>query len=127
VAERAAPQAAEFFTDYWSGGSGWRQLNSAQQSTVAERMATVSRHFNALFSADWGPRELQRLRMPVLLIGGALTRQPARRVVELLADALPDARQHWLTRAGHLGPITHAAPVAQLMAGFVQREMVAAL
>ncbi|MDN3919193.1 alpha/beta fold hydrolase [Roseateles violae] len=126
VADKPREEAARLFTDYWSGGSGWLQLNTAQQATIAERIATVSRHFNALFAADWGRPELQRLRMPVLLVGGVLTREPARRVSELLAAWLPDARQHWLTRAGHLGPLTHASQVAELIADFVQREPAAA-
>ncbi|WP_457330534.1 alpha/beta fold hydrolase [Rhizobacter sp. P5_C2] len=108
--------AACAFTTYWGGDAAWDGLSPARREAIAARMPVVPHHFDALFSATWGPQVLSRLAMPLLLIHGERTRAPARRIVELLADALPQAQRCELAGAGHLGPITHAATVVRWMA-----------
>jgi len=108
--------AAQAFTTYWGGDAAWDGLGAARREAIAARMPVVPHHFDALFSATWGPQVLARLTMPVLLIHGQRTRAPARRIVELLVHALPHAQQCELAGAGHLGPITHAAEVVRWMA-----------
>jgi len=51
----------------------------------------------------------------VLLMQGSATRMSARGVVGQLLQALPQARQHLIDGAGHLGPVTHVQPVLQAM------------
>ena len=63
--------------------------------------------------------------MPVLLLHGACTRAPARRVVELLSSALAHAQPCELGDAGHLGPITHAALVNHCMATHIDPALAA--
>ena len=108
--------AARAFTTYWGGDAAWDSLGVARREAIASRMPVVPHHFDALFSATWGPQVLSRLAMPLLLIHGERTRAPARRIVELLARALPQAQHCELAGAGHLGPITHAATVVRWMA-----------
>jgi len=108
-------EASRCFIDYWAGAGTWAAMLPAQQAAVRARIATVVRHFDALFAAAWGPGVLARLTMPILLLHGARTRTPARRVVELLSAALPHAQPCELSGAGHLGPITHAALVNDCM------------
>jgi pimeloyl-ACP methyl ester carboxylesterase len=108
--------AARAFTTYWGGDAAWDGLSVARREAIASRMPVVPHHFDALFSATWGPQVLSRLTMPTLLIHGQCTRAPARRIVELLAQALPQAQRCELAGAGHLGPITHAADVVRWMA-----------
>ncbi|QPF71531.1 alpha/beta hydrolase [Roseateles sp. DAIF2] len=103
--------AAALFCDYWADGPAWAALNCLQQQSLARRMPTIARHFQALFAASWGTRELARLP-PLRLLCGGRTRAPARRISELLALALPQARLDWLPMAGHLGPISHPDEVA---------------
>jgi len=115
VAHEDLGEASRRFIDYWAHEGAWSAMTPGQQAAVRSRIATVERHFDALFAASWGPGALARLTMPILLMHGACTRAPARRVVELLRAALPHAQAHELAGAGHLGPITHAALVNHRM------------
>jgi len=103
--------AARIFVGYWGGATAWEAMAPAQRVAVFARIASVPRHFDALFRATWTPRLLARLTMPVLLIQGTMTRAPARRVCDLLAAALPQAQRVEIAGAGHLGPMTHATEV----------------
>ena len=107
--------ASRHFIDYWASAGAWAAMTPTQQAAVCSRIATVERHFEALFAAAWGPGVLSRLTMPILLMYGSHTRAPARRVVELLGAAMPHAQPRELSGAGHLGPITHAALVNDCM------------
>lgn len=104
--------AARTFVNFWGGAASWEAMGATQRAAVLARIGTVPRHFAALFRATWSRRLLACLTMPVLLIQGANTRAPARRVAEWLADALPQARRVEIADAGHLGPMTHAPRVA---------------
>ena len=110
-----ATDAARVFIGYWGGSRAWAALSEGQRGASVARMAVVPRHFEALFAARWHAGVLARLQMPVLLLRGSATRTPARRVTELLAQALPHAQCGVLQGAGHLGPITHAQTVGHWM------------
>jgi len=107
--------AAQGFVNYWHGGDAWSGLKPSQREQLARRMPVVSRHFKALFNARWNTQVLSQLRMPVQLICGGRTRLPAARVATLLSRCLPQARLQVLSEAGHMGPLTHAAQVAEMM------------
>ncbi len=103
--------AARIFWGYWGGANAWEALGEAQRSAIIARMATVPRHFDALFGASWNAQTLGRLTMPTLLIQGSSTRLPARRVAELLGGVLPHMTRALVPHAGHLGPMTHEPDV----------------
>lgn len=107
--------AARIFVGYWGGACAWEAMGPSQRAAVLGRIATVPRHFEALFRATWGPRLLSGLTMPTLLLQGTNTRAPARRVAELLGEALPHLHRIELAGAGHLGPMTHEPDVTALI------------
>jgi len=108
--------AAQVFVAYWGGAAAWRAMNEAQQATVIHRISTIPRHFEALFATRPDARLWRRLRMPVWLLHGSATRASARAVADRLATLLPCVQRAEIRGAGHLGPITHAAAVADAMA-----------
>ena len=112
--------AARVFVSYWGGATAWEAMGPAQRTAVIARIVTVPRHFAALFRATWSTRLLACLTMPVLLVHGAATRAPARRVADLLGDALPHAQRIEIAGAGHLGPMTHASAVNEAMLNHLQ-------
>lgn len=112
--------AARIFVGYWGGPSAWEALGPAQRAAVAARIATVPRHFDALFRANWNPRVLGSLNMPILLMRGSKSRLPARRVAELLGHALPHLQRVEVAGAGHLGPMTHEREVTARMLAFLE-------
>ena len=121
TAERAAlgdlMGAAAGFVDYWSGAGAFESMPPARQSSLASRMPTVARHFEALFSARWTAGDLALLDLPVLLLSGAETRAPTRRLAGLLAAALPQVQRRDLPGLPHLGPLTHPQVVVDAMLG----------
>jgi len=103
--------AARIFVGYWGGATAWQAMDPAQRAALRARMASVAQHSEALFRATWTPRLLACLQMPVLLIYGAATRAPARRLIDLLGAACPQAQCVEIAGAGHFGPMTHPAEV----------------
>lgn len=99
--------ASRVFVGYWGGAGTWESLGEAQRASLAARIVTVPRHFDALFGATWNAQTLGRLTMPMLLLQGANTRLPARRVAELLGAALPRMQRVQIADADHLGAVTH--------------------
>ena len=47
---------------------------------------------------------------------GAETTRPSRKVVDVLSAVIPGCRVMSVARAGHMGPITHAAQVDRMIA-----------
>lgn len=119
VAVRAALDAARVFVAYWGRSRAWSGLGDNQRSALAERAAVVPQHFAALFAARWTAASLAALQMPVLLLRGGATRAPARRVSELLSEALPHAQCRLPADAGRVGPITHARTIGHWMAAHI--------
>jgi pimeloyl-ACP methyl ester carboxylesterase len=108
--------AAQVFVAYWGGAAAWHAMNEAQQATVVHRISTIPRHFDALLAARPDARLWQRLQMPVWLLHGSATRASARAVADRLATLLPCVQRVEIRGAGHLGPVTQAATVADAMA-----------
>lgn len=118
--------ASRRFVDYWSGTGAWDAMAAPQRDAVRGRIATVPRHFEALFAARWASRPLGSLTVPTLLLNGEQTRAPARRVAELIGEAgLPRLRRREIADAGHLGPITHEAQVNAAIVGHLQEQAAA--
>jgi len=56
------------------------------------------------------------ITLPVLLLNGGASPLPERRVMARLAEALPGAQAVTFAKAGHMGPLTHAADVNDAIA-----------
>ena len=115
-------RAAQRFVDYWAGAEQWAALAPERQEALASRMPVIHAHFVSLFRDVVRLRDYARLELPMLHLSGRDTRASARRMAELLAYALPHAEFATLSGMGHLGPVTHATPVAQTIAQFVSRQ-----
>jgi pimeloyl-ACP methyl ester carboxylesterase len=110
-----APEALEAwlegFVDYWNGPGGWR----AQPETFREsfRRAGIKMVGEVrTLGVDPTPLAAYRtLTMPVLLMGGERSTLAAKRVLALLASAMPNAKRIEIAGAGHMGPLTHSAQV----------------
>jgi pimeloyl-ACP methyl ester carboxylesterase len=118
--------ASRKFVDYWGGAGSWDAMGAPQREAVRARIATIPRHFEALFAARWAARPLGSLTMPTLLMHGSQTRTPARRVADLIAAAdLPRLRRHEVANAGHLGPMTHETQVNAAIIDHLQAQAAA--
>jgi pimeloyl-ACP methyl ester carboxylesterase len=95
------------FVDYWSGPGSWDALPAATRGALAPRLAKVALDFHAAFGEPAGVDDFRLMAVPTLLVQGARSPQPTRRICELLAGVLPDAWVKTIDGAGHMAPLTH--------------------
>lgn len=118
-------EAARLFVDYWSGAGAWETLPDVRRRAIVERMPKVQAEFEALFTDPMPPWSYSALEMPIRLISGRHSPQPARTVVELLARQCPQAEVVRLDGMGHMGPISHPGLVARHLAFHPRQEQTA--
>lgn len=117
----AASAAAERFVDYWGGAGGWSALSEDRRKSLVEGMPALRSGWNAAFSDRPSLRDLYDLQLPLFLLTGTSSKRPARKVIQLLRDALPLAEIIELDGLGHLGPITHPQVVNEAVVQFLDR------
>lgn len=113
--------AARTFIDYWNRPGVFDTLPEAQQQRFASQIAKVKLDFTALLGEPATLADMAQLDMPALVLSGAASPQSTRGVAAALAGALPNAGAVQ-TKGGHMAPITHAAVVNPLIAGFLIGE-----
>src|SRR5262245_35648300 len=112
VGERQDAAAADAFIAYWLGPKAWQQMPDAARDSAVRTAVKVAAEWRLMFAAEDDLEAIAGIGAPTLLIHGGRTRRPARRVVEVLCQALPHAHQHEIADAGHMSPQTHPAVVA---------------
>lgn len=120
VAQGQPEAAAQRFIDFWSGPGAWAALPPERQQGFTVRVPAVLQQFDGLFGDPLALADLARLRMPTLLLTGGQTVPAARRIVQLVHGALPDARREVFDPMGHMGPVTHAALFNRRVVEFLQ-------
>jgi pimeloyl-ACP methyl ester carboxylesterase len=112
------------FVDFWGGVGAWSMLREDVRDEF-RRVAWVIREGVRTLAADQAPlAAFSGLRVPSLLMTGERSPLPARRVIERLAKAMPNARREVIPGAGHLGPVTHAGDVnSRIIAGLTTRRL----
>jgi len=108
------------FIDYWSGPGSWDALPAATRDAMAPRLAKVALDFHAALDEPAGVDDFRRMSVPTLIVQGARSPQPTRRICELLADALPDAWVKTIDGAGHMAPLTHRDAVNAVITGHLE-------
>jgi pimeloyl-ACP methyl ester carboxylesterase len=112
VGEGRDAAAAETFVTYWTGPKAWQQMPDSARDGAIRSAAKVAAEWLLMFAAEDDLDEVAGIEAPTLLVSGGRTRTPARRVVEILRQALPHARHHEIADAGHMSPLTHPAYIA---------------
>lgn len=108
-------QAMRSFTDYWYGKGAWDKIPKAQRLPIFARAASMHADVRAIWD-DSTPLDAYRcIDCPALVLGGERTTPAARRMAELLAEALPRACFEVVPLAGHMAPVTHADLVAPML------------
>lgn len=104
------------FFDYWSGAPAWDAVPAAKQAAMAARLPKIALEFHAALNEPAHLADFEALAVPTMLLQGARSPRPTRRICELLARVMPDARLITLNDAGHMAPLTHADQVNALIA-----------
>lgn len=114
-------RSAEAFIDFWMGEGSWARTPESRKEPIAASMANVRGWEHALFHEPTTLTELSRLDVPVLYMVGKRSTASARGVARLLAGALPGVALVEFEDLGHMGPVTHPAPVNEAIRQFLER------
>lgn len=108
------------FVDYWSGPGSCDAMPAAKRDAMAARLAKVALDFHATLSEPARLEDFRDLPLPALLLQGACSPLPTRRICELLARVLPESRLATIEGAGHMAPLTHRDRVNALIAAHIE-------
>ena len=120
LADGDTDTAARRFVDFWSGDGAWAGTPEARRAPVRTRIYKVRADFRALIADRTTRADLERLDVPALCLSGARSPEATRRIVDVLARALPRAERRCFAGAGHLGPLTHADDVNACIVEFLR-------
>lgn len=106
----------EGFVDYWNGPGSWRALPAATRASFLRVGRKVFYEVEGIMSDRTSATAYAAIDAPALVMTGEKSPPAARRVVALLAAALPRGRQVRVEGAGHMGPLSHGAVVNETIA-----------
>lgn len=115
------PAAARAFLARWSI-EGFDNIPSAQKTYILKTIPLIMASNASIILPESGAEVLKALAMlsaPVLLMKGAKSPKVIAQIATVLADHGPAVTLVTLPKAAHMGPITHAGGVAQVVASFL--------
>lgn len=110
----------ELFVDYWSGPGYWKRLPPPQQAAFASNSRKMFQEVRSLVQDRTPQSDYRHIRAPTLLLSGTRSPPAGRRVAAIVAETLPRARLEVLSGAGHMGPLTHAERVSDLIVQHIE-------
>jgi pimeloyl-ACP methyl ester carboxylesterase len=110
--------AAELFMDYWNGKGAWAGMPVLAQNRLLMRMPTVAWEFQAAFAEIPDQIVYTRQCLPVQILYGTRSPQPARWMAKKLGELMPRSEIRELSGLDHLGPITRPDIVNPLILKF---------
>jgi pimeloyl-ACP methyl ester carboxylesterase len=109
---------AACFVDYWSGAGAFAQLRDTRQVALAALAQKVLLEFQAVTVEARNAAAYRRIEVPICLVAGSWSPEPAQRLTSIFADILPHA-SCFEVAAGHMAPITHPALVNPILEEFI--------
>lgn len=101
----------EVFVDYWNGPGTWRAMPEPARQSFLQVGRKVFFEVYSLLQDRTAASAYAPIQAPALFLTGQASPTAAKRVVALLADAMPRGRVVQIEGAGHMGPITNANAV----------------
>ena len=114
--------AMERFVDYWNGAGAFGRIAPDRRIELGRRVGAVALNFSAAMAEPVALGTYREIRVPTLLLAGAASPPTTRRIVALLAQTLPHAREQVVAGAGHMLPLTHRDPVNAAILGHLDRQ-----
>lgn len=105
----------ELFVEFWNGPGAWQRLPAAARASFLAVGRKVFFEVHSMMQERTPAAAYAPIQAPTLLLSGEHSPPAAQRVVALLAQALPNATALQIDGAGHMGPITHASQVNELL------------
>lgn len=111
--------AAGCFVDYWSGPGAFAQLRENRRLVLARQVPKILLELRAVAEEARNAAAYRRIDVPVCLVNGLWSPEPAQRLTSMFADILPQA-SCFEVAAGHMAPITHPAQVNPIFEKFIR-------
>jgi len=112
-------EAVEGFVDYWNGTGAWARMKPHVQTELLGFLPKACLDFRALLGGHMAMEAWRRLNIPTLTICGEHAPRPTALISQLLHAGAMRGSRHVVRGAGHMGPITHPAQVAAVMADYI--------
>lgn len=112
------------FVDYWSGPGAWAALPAAKRDALVPRLGKVALDFHATLNEPARLGDMSAIGVPTLLMRGACTALPTRRICGHLARVLPHPVFETIPGAGHMLPLTHRDEVNDLIVAHLDSNAV---
>lgn len=113
--------AACRFIDYWNGAGAWDGMKMQSKAELMEYVPKAPLEFAALLEEPTRPFAFSRLTCPVLLMRGARGPAPTALIARALRSMMRNAVLEDIDDAGHMGPLSHAERVSEMIAAHVFR------
>ena len=121
VGQNDAVEAARGFIEYWGGSGAYDAMDDRRREAVTG-MAKLNMEWPTTFNPYGTTIEaLSALRVPVQLMAGSRTTAAARAVMDVLRGLWAEAPYAEIENAGHMGPVTRAGAVNEIIDAFVSR------
>jgi pimeloyl-ACP methyl ester carboxylesterase len=108
------------FVDWWNGDGAWERLSEETRGAFRMMGWKVFQEVMSLLADRTDRATYATITVPTLVLGGALSPATERRVVEKLGAALPRATAHFFAGVGHMGPISHASLVNEVIVQHIE-------
>ena len=113
--------AAARFVDYWNGVGTWAGMKPEYRAELVRYVPHTPRGFRALFEEPTPLATYRRLACPILLMRGELAPLPTALAAHALFSVMPVVAIETIPGAGHMGPLSHAERVNEMIAAHVLR------
>jgi pimeloyl-ACP methyl ester carboxylesterase len=107
------------FIDYWGNPGTWKAMRPAVQNALIRWSPKGPLDFHALIEDPTPAKAYRLLNFPVLILRGEHAPLPTRVISERLLELLPRSRLKIIAAAGHMGPLTHASEVSQVIVAHI--------
>jgi pimeloyl-ACP methyl ester carboxylesterase len=102
-------------TDRYHGAGAWAALPDSTRATLLARTPVVVERCHAMLSNPTIPDDFRHLAVRTLVLSGAHTGEPERRLADIVAGLIPACSFGLIEGAGHMSPLTHPSVVAAMI------------
>ncbi len=108
-------EAWRVYLNLRNGDGTWERLSDDARQRFINQTDRVGDAFKSNLSNPTTLADCQGIAVPTMVICGAETTAPERRVTEILRDEIPSCVYEVIPGAEHMSPLTHPAEVAMLI------------
>ncbi len=108
-------QAWRTFLDLRNGAGTWAGMPEKARAGFISTTGQAVHHWRSNLNNPTTLEEVRGIKYPTMVIRGAATTIPERRVCEILRDEIPCCTYQVIPGAEHMSPLTHPAEVANLV------------